>query len=95
MSAVSSSFTHTPPLTPKSAPFRSSWKIAFGTQRLACNLSVRNLVRPKHLSDRSGDHDYVFGLPSMRGAGRSIINPAVLLPTKAISELSRVRTKLR
>jgi hypothetical protein len=74
MSAVSSAFDAHSDIHAEKRAISLYWKKSpLPTIRLACNPSVRNSVRPNHLSDRNLDHDYFFGLP-IRGAGRLIIN---------------------
>jgi hypothetical protein len=52
-----------------------------------------NSVRPRHLSDRSSDHDYFFELPFNKGAGYPINTGDVLLHTISGSGLPHVRTE--
>jgi hypothetical protein len=87
---------HTLLFTQESAPFRSRWKILAITNSKGSPVICRSgtwsdpTISPIALAIMITG----FGLPSEEGSGMPNHSRGLLLPAKAISGLSRVRTEL-
>ena len=57
-------------------------------------VGVRNSVRPIHLFDRNHDHDYLFELPSAKGAGYPIITSVIYCAPWRFPGAPALRTEL-